>query len=160
MTTTRQEIISLVVGAFFDAEKSPAQRKLKRLAEDDGVDLQNNRIAFAEWLGQKLNGQLEPQAQQRPNSRVKDRFKRHSPRVWIDEKMYNSAWAKAGFPEITNKDDAQAVLDGVDAILGFPSYRDCTWEELENAPGNRPGFLIKMIVALENFNDKYAYLKR
>jgi hypothetical protein len=160
MTATRQEIVSLVVGAFFDAEKSPAQRKLKRLAEDDGVDLQNNRIAFAEWLGQKLNGQSEPQAQQRPNSRVKDRFKKHSPREWIDSKMKDSPWAKAGFQGMNNRDEAQDVIDGNDAILGFPSYRDCTWEELENAPGNRPGFLIKMIVALESFNEKYAYMKR
>jgi hypothetical protein len=58
MFVTKNEVIAAIAGAFYDAEKSPAQRKIKTWAVQDGIDI-DNRIAFAEWLislSLKFNG--------------------------------------------------------------------------------------------------------
>jgi hypothetical protein len=68
MSATRQEVVSLIIGSFFDAEKYQPQKQLKKLAEQEGIDLRD-RPSFVEWIGQKLNGQKQEQKSTTPNGR-------------------------------------------------------------------------------------------
>jgi hypothetical protein len=152
---TYMEVVEQLSIVLNHGRKQDAIDKLQKWAKEANI----NDAVFCATASEKLNVKNEQEPQQRSGARVKDRFKKHSPKEWIDL-MKNSPWAKGGFQGITNRGDAQDVIDGTDGIAGFPSYIECSWDELENAPGNRPGFLIKMIVAFENFNEKYAYMKR
>ena len=147
---TMNELVKQLHIVFFETDKAPSIRQIKKWAAEAGIDTEEFLITFSERNKSPKQETATPYVPEKVEG-ISSAFTKLSPKQHLDL-MKGSKWYQADCPGLYPEkvDQAKDTIDGNDAISSSPAMQECTWQEVKDF--GRDGFLVIMIKKFQEFN--------